>query len=359
MRLARNIYKRKDGRFEARYVCEYDPDGKAVYRSLYAKSYAEVKERLAIVQAAPTTGVCEQTTLKGELSSYLVGAKNLVKPSTYAVYERYLAKHVAPFFGNLKLYLLTQEILQRFVDRQLELGLSVRTVKSILSFMKSGLKSKSNLFDVSLPKFKPEAVTVLSSAEQLRLELAARSSDAIDCIGVTLCLYTGIRIGELCGLMWSDIDFDRNRLHIRRTLQRIKNFGEGENKTALTELSPKSDSSAREIPLPAFLVELLNEHRTANGSGYVISRDGKPIEPRNMQDRFKKLLATAGVEQVNFHTTRHTFATRALENGFDVKTLSEILGHSSATITLNLYAHCVDEHKRKCMESLTAVRSCV
>jgi integrase len=359
MRLARNIYKRKDGRFEARYVSEYDPDGKAVYRSLYAKSYAEVKERLALAQAAPATGISEHTTLKGELSAYLTGAKNLVKPSTYAVYERYLVKHVAPFFGNLKLYLLTQELLQRFVDRQLELGLSVRTVKSVLSFMMSGLKSKSNLSDVSLPKFKPEPVAALSSSEQQRLELAARSSDAIDCIGVTLCLYTGIRIGELCGLMWSDIDFDRCRLHIRRTLQRIKNFGDGDNKTALTELSPKSDSSAREIPLPAFLVELLREHRTANGSGHVISREGKPIEPRNMQDRFKKLLMTADIKQVNFHTTRHTFATRALENGFDVKTLSEILGHSSATITLNRYAHCVDEHKRKCMESLTSVRSFV
>jgi integrase len=359
MRLARNIYKRKDGRFEARYVREYDIDGKAVYRSLYAKSYAEVKERLALAQAAPVTGINEQTTLKGELSAYLVGAKNLVKPSTYAVYERYLIKHVSPFFGNLKLYLLTQEVLQRFIDRQLELGLSVRTVKSVLSFMRSGLKSKSNLFDVSLPKFKPEPVAVLSTSEQQRLELAARNSDAIDCIGVTLCLYTGIRIGELCGLMWSDIDFDRDRLHIRRTIQRIKNFGDGDNKTTLTELSPKSDSSAREIPLPGFLVELLREHQTVKGSGYVISRDGKPIEPRNMQDRFKKLLLTADIKQVNFHTTRHTFATRALENGFDVKTLSEILGHSSATVTLNRYAHCVDEHKRKCMESLTAVRSFV
>jgi integrase len=359
MRLARNIYKRKDGRFEARYVCEYDPEGKAVYRSLYAKSYAEVKERLALAQAAPVTGVSEQTTLKGELSTYLAGAKNLVKPSTYAVYERYLVKHVAPFFGNLKLYLLTQELLQRFVDKQLELGLSVRTVKSVLSFMRSSLKSKSNLFDVSLPKFKPEPVAVLSSAEQQRLELAARGSDAIECIGVTLCLYTGIRIGELCGLMWSDIDFDRNCMHVRRTLQRIKNFGEGENKTVLTDLSPKSDSSVREIPLPAFLVELLRKHHTTSDSGHVISRDGKAIEPRNMQDRFKKLLATAEITQVNFHTTRHTFATRALENGFDVKTLSEILGHSSANITLNRYAHCVDEHKRKCMESLTAVRSFV
>jgi integrase len=122
-------------------------------------------------------------------------------------------------------------------------------------------------------------------------------------------------------------------------------------------LPPKSDSSYRTIPLPEFVGQLLAESKLFATGEYVLSRKGNPVEPRNIQWRFKKLLATANIKDVNFHTTRHTFATRALENGFDVKTLSEILGHGSATITLNKYAHATDERKRSCMNGLSAVFS--
>ena len=130
-----------------------------------------------------------------------------------------------------------------------------------------------------------------------------------------------------------------------------------EEKTKLVFLPPKSVSSIREIPLPGFMMRKLWNYKQSqfNMSKYVIHNNGKVIEPRNYQYYFKRLLKQAKIEPANFHTLRHTFATRALEIGFDVKTLSELLGHSSATITLNKYAHSLDEHKRSRMEMLSAI----
>jgi integrase len=210
------------------------------------------------------------------------------------------------------------------------------------------------MFAVKFPRQVTNEVEVLSFDEQKRLETVANKSNITDRLGIILCLYTGIRIGELCGLMWRDIDFDSCLLYVRRTIQRIKSV-DGASKTEVACLSPKSNTSRRSIPLAGFLVSLLKEHQHFAVGSYVISRGNKPIEPRNMQYRFKRLLSIADIRPVNFHSTRHTFATRALESGFDIKTLSEILGHSSAVVTLRKYAHVLDEHKRRKMESLSVL----
>jgi integrase len=167
-----------------------------------------------------------------------------------------------------------------------------------------------------------------------------------------LCLYTGIRVGELCGLQWDDIDLASGVMRIRRTVQRIQSDA-ADSKTALVYSAPKSNTSARTIPLPAMLIVLLQRHRSRRDCDFVLSHNGNPVEPRNVQHHFKRLLGIADIKDVGFHATRHTFATRALESGFDVKTLSEILGHANATITLKQYAHSATEHKRSCMESLS------
>jgi integrase len=211
------------------------------------------------------------------------------------------------------------------------------------------------VFAVNLPKKTKSCVEYFSLGEQKRLEASARASDAVDYLSVAIPLYTGIRLGELCGLQWRDIDFECCVLRIRRTMQRIRS--DGEAKTELAFLTPKTETSARDIPLPDFLISLLDEQRKTASCDYVISSRCKPIEPRTVQRRFKRLLAIAGVKDVNFHTTRHTFATRALESGFDIKSLSEILGHCSAAVTLSKYAHALDKHKRACMNGLAAVFS--
>jgi integrase len=230
------------------------------------------------------------------------------------------------------------------------------TVQSVFSFLKAGIKTvDSSIFNVKLPKKQKSNVEFFSMDEQKRLEAAAKASCGLDYLSTTLSLYTGVRVGELCGLVWNDIDFECRILRVRRTMQRINS--DGESKTEIAFLTPKTETSTRNIPLPDFLLDVLTEQRAVSRCTYVLSARGKPVEPRTVQRRFKKLLSDAGVKEVNLHTTRHTFATRALENGFDVKSLSEILGHGSATVTLNKYAHALDEHKRACMNGLSSVFS--
>jgi integrase len=355
-RLARNRYKRGDGRFEARYVKDRREDGKAVYGSVYAATYGEVKDKLNYVVSGDDLPCHTKNTVREVLREYLNTSKHTLKPSTHDVYERYFDNYISPYFGSTRCDRLTPELLQSFVDKQLERGLSATTVQSVFGFLKSGLRETfGGVFNVKLPKSSSREVKFFSRDEQQRLEAAAKASGDIDCLFVTLCLYTGLRVGEVCGLTWEDVGFELRRLYVRRTVQRIRDDSDSNSKTKVAFLSPKSRTSARIIPLPDFLLEKLTEYKSRNFGEYVLSRDGLPIEPRNIQYRFKKLLAAADVSPANFHTTRHTFATRALENGFDVKTLSEIMGHSSAIVTLDIYAHTLDEHKRNCMGSLASV----
>jgi len=354
----RNIYKRKDGRYEARYIKGRDTDGKAIYASVYARSYTLVREKLQELRknGSENSLPSSQQTVPLALDEYLLSIRSSIKQSTFGVYQGYLKNHITSYFKSIRCGQLNLNVLQRFVNEKIDSGLSATTVQSIFIFLKTGLKSRcaDNIFKVSLPKICTKRIEILTPKDQKLLESVARASDDINMIGITLSLYTGIRIGELCGLTWNDIDFEYELLNVRRTVQRIKN-DKGDSKTKVTFLSPKTPSSQRSIPLPNFLITLLKDHKAKAGGNYIISYDGKLIEPRNMQRRFKRILELANLPSVNFHVTRHTFATRALENGFDVKTLSEILGHSSPITTLKKYAHTLDEHKRRSMESLSVL----
>jgi len=353
----RNIYKRKDGRFEARYIKSRDENGKAKYGAVYARTYAEVKEKLrkkSVESQKPEALPGAHKSVVDTMNNYLEAIKIQIKESTYWVYRGYLDNHIAPYFGKTICARITQELMQGFVNKNLDSGLSAITVQSVFILMKKGLKglTYANAFNVKLPRRSSDESDVLSFDEQKRLESVAKTSDDVNRIGVILCLYTGIRVGELCGLMWSDIDFNSGLLYVRRTMQRIKNKNGG---TRITFLEPKTKSSRRSIPLPEFLLNLLKSHRTQTVGNYIISKNGQAIEPRNMQYRFKRLLVKAGINHGSCHMTRHSFASRALENGFDIKTLSEILGHSSPVITLKKYSHVLDAHKRKSMESMASV----
>jgi integrase len=313
---------------------------------------------LEVAKAAlPIVKSKSKRTVADELKIHLEVIKPRIKPSTHGIYQRNLERYIVPYFGEMRCERLSTAMLQGFVDKQIENGLSAVTVQSVFSLLRSGLRHlfTADFFDVRLPKKTKNEVEVLSVSEQKRLEAAARSSDDIDCLGVLICLYTGLRIGEICGLSWSSIDFERQTLHVKQAIQRIKNDDNSDNvpKTTIASLTPKSGASLRSIPLPGFLLSLLSDYR--NDSEFVISRDGAFIEPRNLQYRFKNLLIAANVKDINFHCCRHTFAARALESGFDIKTLSEIMGHSSAVVTLQKYAHVLDEHKRKSMEALESV----
>lgn len=344
-RRERNIYKRKDGRYEARYVMSRDGNGKAKYGAVYARTYAEVKVKLGearkkILENLPISTISQQTIVTA-MEIYLRSIQTKVKVSTHGLYQRYCESYISPYFKNTRCSQLTLEISQDFVDSMLRNGLSVITARSVFSLFKNGIKQTLPLgiFAIKLPKNPPKKVEVLTVDEQKRLEATAKNSDIPNEIAITLCLYTGIRIGELCGLLWSDIDFERRLLKINRTMQRIKNGENDGDKTIVVCLTPKSDTSQRDIPLPVFLVEFLKACQSKSAASNVIAFNGNPVEPRTVQRRFKKLLDSANLRDVNFHVLRHSFATRALEKGFDIKTLSEILGHASPAITLSKYAH--------------------
>jgi integrase len=294
------------------------------------------------------------TAIKEVLAAYLENEKIRLRPSTYAIYERYLDNHIAPTVGEIRCSDLSKENVRRFtVDLLSEI--SVSTAKAVVSLLRCGLSESvpAGVFKVKLPKEPPKATKVFSQSQQKRLEDAAETAGKTIYTAIILCVYLGLRIGEVCALKWSDIDFSNRCLHIRRTVQRVKNYDKNGKKTRIIFQSPKSRASFRTIPVPGFLLAILKG--AARESEFVISKDGSFIEPRTIQNRFKKVLKAAGLDDNNFHTLRHTFATRALEQGFDPKTLAEVMGHSSPTVTLNRYAHCLNEHKRKSMNRFSEV----
>ena len=195
---------------------------------------------------------------------------------------------------------------------------------------------------------------IISYEEQNRLEEYLLEKNTKKSIGIMISLYMGLRIGEICALRWENINLEEEIVRVRYTMQRIQNFlPEAKSKTDVMITRPKSDSSVRDIPIPAFLMFFLKAHRAADKKAFFLTGESDVfIEPRTYQYFFKKVLKEAGVSEINYHMLRHTFATRCVERGFDTKSLSAILGHSTVNLTLNRYVHTSMEMKKKNMTKL-------
>ena len=239
-------------------------------------------------------------------------------------------------------------------------GLAPKTTSDILTVIKGSIEYGRycgymiNCYLDKLVVKKPIAdMRVLSKEEQNRLQAVLLNDTDLRKFGVLLCLYTGMRIGEICSLKWENIDLERGILSIRETLQRIQGTGaDGKSKTKIIITEPKSKRSVRDIPLPSFLITMAKSFWSMPKAYILTGVVDRFIEPRLLQYSFKKYVLACGLEGVNYHALRHTFATRCIELGFDVKTLSEILGHTSVSITLNRYVHSSMETKRSNMERL-------
>ncbi|SHI06511.1 Site-specific recombinase XerD [Sporobacter termitidis DSM 10068] len=361
-RRGENVYRRKDGRWEGRIL---KPDGK--YKYLYAGTYREIKEKKKNYQdnagadkpAAPRRAENPAGLFDRWLESCAV---NGVKPSTYENYYNCMRLYVIPFFTGPENSRITETSAGRFVRAIKDnVALSDAYKRKLLSIFKTALREilKGSaecapvMEAVRLPKPESTEVQVFSLKEQRLVENAVLCSNDMRRLGILLCFYTGIRLGELCALKWGDIDFEAGTMSIARTVSRTKNFRPEENRTALLVGLPKSQKSVRKIPLPAFLLKLAAGMKpAANEEHYVLSGTAAPLDPRTYQKYFKKILLLAGVKDRKFHAIRHTFATRALELGVDIKTLSEILGHANVSITLNIYAHSLMEQKKIAIEKL-------
>ncbi len=347
-RRGENIYKRRDGRYEGRYIKYYDNSGKAVYGYIYSKSYADIKEKLAQCKTKKTHSKTSSNTKLGDWLTSWINSQGTLKPTTQRVYKSYIKNNIAAHIGDISLKKLNRDILQDFINN---LNLSSSTVKTIFSLLKSALESAedkgfiTNFWNkVKIPQKEKSLVKIFTVKEQQQLESCL--TENID-IGIYISLYTGLRIGEVCALRWADINFENGSLTVNGTQTRT------ENGVEIT--SPKSKSSKREIPIPPFLMSKI-KNLNHNGD-FIISKHGKAIDVRTYRRHFKSVLKSAKLPDMKYHSLRHTFATRALEVGMDYKTLSEILGHSSVGITLDLYAHSLKEHKIKEMSKLGEIYS--
>lgn len=370
-RKGENIYKRKDGRWEGRYIRSYDTKNKAKYAYIYGKTYSEVKHKLNNERAGhgklfkPSQSSLTYSEL---LDSWLHFTQLNIKESTYARYAHLINAHIRPKLGEYQVSKLTSGIIEEFVKFQLSNGrldnsggLVPKTVNDILSIIKSsieyanfkGLSAACNLSKITIKK-KEKEVRVLTHEEQKALISVLMDNMDLCKFGVFLSLYTGIRIGELCALQWEDFNLTltQTTLKIKKTMQRIQDTEKkGFSKTKVIITEPKSQSSVREIPLPTFIVDTSKKYITYP-KAYILTGNNRYIEPRTMQNRFKSYVKDSGIADVNFHALRHTFATRCVEIGFDIKSLSEVLGHSNVNITLNRYVHSSFELKCTNMNKL-------
>ncbi len=299
-----------------------------------------------------------QKTLYELGSLWLLSIQSYVKPTTFSKYACILSNHLAPVFGNIEINRIQEQEIYAFTHQKLS-NLSSKTVYDILSVFKMivrfsekrGVRSAIRLEDIVV-RYSVPKIRILTKDEQRRLESYAFSHLDEKTIGILIGLYTGLRIGEICGLRWSNIK--DGILKVRTSIQRTQCFNNHSPKTKLLLLPPKSACSVRDIPLPEFLIPVLEKQRIDNA--YVLTGSiSKYTEPRCYANVFKRHLCACGISQVSFHTLRHTFATRCIESGVDLKSLSEILGHASVNITLNRYVHTSIEFKRSQMQKLKRI----
>ena len=301
-----------------------------------------------------------------EVANEWMAVKKLsVKSSTYARYKASLELHILPYLGNRAASKVTTVVISEFANEKLENGrldkkggLAANTVSCMLSVIKLILDHAletnkiSSPVSVPYPKHQSRNSRVLNREEQDLLESYCTQDTDIYKLGKLLCLYTGIRIGELCALLWKDISLEKGTISISKTMQRVKDNSGGGNKTKIEIGAPKSKKSVRTIPIPKFLVALIRKHAKDRQGFFLATKKGGYTEPRTMQYHFARAIKLLNIPDANFHALRHTFATRCIEAGVDSKSLSEMLGHSSVSITLNLYVHSSFEQKRECIRKL-------
>lgn len=372
-RKGENIYKRKDGRWEGRYIKSRTCTGKIVYGYVYAKTYREVKAKLRENTSSNTiqpvvTAIQNPNIFSSVAEDWFESVKSQTKESTQNKYHNMLTDYILPSYGEQTLDSITYDFIESHCNLLLASGgkkgngLSAKTVTDVLSIIRNVLKFaiKKGMYvpcDGSSIQVKRTStpMRILSKTEQEQLCKYILAAPEPCNIGILVCLFTGLRVGEICALRWEDVSFSDQTIHVRHTLQRVQNqFNDGA-KTKIIVTTPKSSCSIRTIPIPDELSMILAAYQKSS-IGYLLTNDDcRFVEPRTMQNRFKKALKASGIASANFHAIRHTFATRCIELGFDVKSLSEILGHATVNITMNRYVHPTLELKKENMKKLSAL----
>lgn len=363
-----NIHKRKDGRWEGRYKSGVNEMGKTKYKSVYGKTYGECKEKLENAKLGKLSNTVNLTlNFSCILNIWLDNNKVRIKESTLLKYRHIINIHIVPELGYLKISSINACIVNAFLETKLKQGskkdgkaLSPSYVKTMAIIIESALDFAVKegyclplKSEINKPYLDEKDITILTINEQRKYEKVLKKSTSYVALGTIIALYTGLRIGEICALHWKDIDLKNGLLYVNHTVSRVPST-DGIHKTKLILTTPKTKASKRVVPIPSSLKIVLDS--IENKSGFVVSNTITFIDTRTFEYRFKNFLIDNDLLIINFHALRHTFATRCLQYGMDVKTLSEILGHASATTTLNTYTHTSLDVKRKQLE--TALKKC-
>ena len=364
-----NIRKRKDGRWEGRYTAGRDSvTGKQIFKNVLGKTQAEVKEKLQ--KALAQAGKIDFT----KTGKYTVGvwmevwfenvAKIKVRASSHQSYRGYIDNHIMPNIGSIPLEKLTTIDLQKFYRKLLTKGrverkeaekqpkgLSAKTVRNINQVISSAMDfavAQKIILEnpckaVALPKVEHKEMQTIP-AEQLKAFLQeARATGVYEMYYIELA--TGLRRGELLGLKWTDIDWKNGIIKVRRQVTRV----DGQ----VVEAPLKTKNSYRAVIISQQAIEVLKQQKEKTNDQYVFpSPNGGPTSPDSVNNMLKRVLARAGIPKVRFHDLRHTFATIALQNGVDIKTVSGMLGHFSAGFTLDTYAHVTTAAQREAADTM-------
>ena len=365
-RRGENIHKRKDGRWEGRYIKARTPEGKIQWGYIYGTAYAEVKQVLIRKKAEAGFYNLKRTDLTFEALAevWLRSLRNSIKESTHAHYSYTLHKYLLPVLGKASVASLDESFLEQAMQQIIAPADAVHkplgnsSARECLSMLRRICKYAAHLrlirpmeLEVALPKAIDKVSAPLSPAEQQRLYQYVQEDPTPRKIGLLLGFELGLRIGEICGLQWGDFDLKLGTLKINRTVCRIS-CGNGHTKVVIQ--TPKTRTSRREIPIPKQLLIMLKKLHggIGNAAWFLSGSDFKPTEPRCYRKSIKAYLKQAAVRQVCPHALRHTFATTCLQAGCDVKTLSELLGHANANITLQRYVHSDLTRKRREMNRI-------
>lgn len=368
-RRGENIYRRKDGRWEARYIISHDKNGHAKYRSVYAKSYTAAKKKrqdaLLKLSEMDYEDQMKAGTVEAISHAWIKDCAQKWKESTKCRYEEKLDIYILPYFGKSELSDISTADVEAFISMLQAEGMpgrapvSAGTARSVLTVMKQ-LRLHALKMDRKV-RFNPECIivraqkadiTVFSEAEEKKLVSYLSENTNETNAGLLTCLFTGIRVGELCALNCDNIDLEEEVIRIRATMQRLPDHSGGEKKTKITIDRPKSDCSIRDIPINKELLEVLRRFYKP-GAFLLTGEKNKFVEPKTMENRFKSILKKCGLKPAGVHTCRHSFSCRCIERGMDPKTLAEILGHANVATTLNTYVHSTKKRKEEGVNMLS------
>lgn len=361
-----NIYRRKDGRWEGRVLQNKNPGKLRTYKSFYGKTYSEVKRKMEhFIKENKQEPVKCSVTIDEAINRWLENGKEYWKATTYATYYFICRKYIIPLWGNQKAACISGDDMNRFAG-EIQFGnngkkLSAQHRHNIISVLLRGLSfaCKKYGYHISLPENPipvPRTSPMILPSEQdmSRLEeYLLLNADKSTNMGILIAFYTGIRIGELSALTWKDIDLEENVIHIRKNLQRVKTFDGQGNQTKIVVQNPKTENSNRIIPIPPILLKQLKKYRGTEQEYVIKGKKHAFAEARTLQYRFTGILNTLKISKFHFHMLRHAFATQCINKGFDIKSVSELLGHSNVQITLKLYVHSTLRHKKTLMNLFT------